>query len=81
MSYSILDNKSVVDYVLSIPSLRKLFGSKDAVLAREVGDGNLNLVFIVGNDAKSVIVKQAIPYLRIAGESWPLDRERMRFES
>lgn len=81
MNYTILDKKSVVDYVLSIPSLRKLFSSKDAVLAREVGDGNLNLVFIVGNDAKSVIVKQAIPYLRIAGESWPLDRERMRFES
>jgi 5-methylthioribose kinase len=81
MTYAILDNKSVVDYVLSIPSLREMFGAKDSVTAREVGDGNLNLVFIVGNSAKKVVVKQAIPYLRIAGESWRLDRERMRFES
>lgn len=81
MSYRMLDNKSVVDYVLGIPSVRKMFGSKESITAREVGDGNLNLVFVVGNDSRSVVVKQAIPYLRIAGESWPLGRERMRFES
>lgn len=81
MGYRMLDNKSVVDYVLGIPAVRKMFGSKESVTAREVGDGNLNLVFIVGNDSTSVVVKQAIPYLRVAGESWPLGRERMRFES
>jgi 5-methylthioribose kinase len=50
----------------------------------EVGDGNLNLVFLVtarGDARKAVVVKQALPYLRVAGESWPLTRERMRFES
>src|SRR4030042_1575245 len=81
MSYRMLDNKSVVDYVLGIPSVRKMFGSKESIAARELGDDNLNLVFVVGNDSKSVVIKQAIPYLRIAGESWPLGRERMRFES
>ena len=81
MSYKILDTKSVVDYVLNIPSVKKMFPHKESVTAREVGDGNLNLVFIVGDDKNSVVVKQAIPYLRIAGESWPLARERMRFES
>ena len=52
--------------------------------AREVGDGNLNLVFIVEspeNPDHSVVLKQALPYLRVAGESWPLTRERMRFET
>jgi len=29
---------------------------------------------------KSLIVKQAVPYLRIAGEGFPLSRERMNYE-
>ena len=36
---------------------------------REVGDGNLNLVFIVEGDKSGVIVKQALPYVRLVGES------------
>lgn len=47
---------------------------------REVGDGNLNLVFIVTGDSGSVIVKQALPYVRLVGESWPLPLKRSFFE-
>lgn len=48
---------------------------------QEIGDGNLNVVFRVrGSDTASVIVKQALPYLRVAGESWPLTRHRARIE-
>ena len=47
---------------------------------REVGDGNLNLVFIVDGDKGSVIVKQALPYVRLVGESWPLPLKRSFFE-
>lgn len=46
----------------------------------EVGDGNLNLVFIVQNGAQSVIVKQALPYVRLVGDSWPLPLKRAFFE-
>lgn len=46
----------------------------------EVGDGNLNRVFRVGGRTTSVIVKQALPYLKVAGESWPLTRDRARIE-
>ena len=46
----------------------------------EVGDGNLNLVFIVEGAAGSVIVKQALPYVRLVGESWPLPLKRAYFE-
>ncbi len=49
-----------------------------------MGDGNLNLVFVVSDrsdPARALVAKQALPYLRVAGESWPLTRERMRFES
>lgn len=47
---------------------------------REVGDGNLNLVFIVTGPTGSVIVKQALPYVRLVGESWPLPLKRSFFE-
>lgn len=49
----------------------------------EMGDGNLNLVFIVTNKLSpdnKVIVKQALPYVRCVGESWPLTLERSFFE-
>ena len=49
--------------------------------ATEIGDGNLNLVFRVCSARSSVIVKQALPYLRVAGESWPLTRHRTRIEA
>jgi 5-methylthioribose kinase len=47
---------------------------------REVGDGNLNLVFIVEGEAGAAIVKQALPYVRLVGESWPLPLKRSFFE-
>lgn len=51
--------------------------------AQEVGDGNLNLVFKIfdrhGNSR--IIVKQALPYVRCVGESWPLTLDRARLEA
>ncbi len=47
---------------------------------REVGDGNLNLVFIVEGPKGTVIVKQALPYVRLVGEGWPLPLKRSFFE-
>ena len=47
---------------------------------REVGDGNLNLVFIVDGPNGSVVVKQALPYVRLVGDSWPLPLKRSFFE-
>ncbi|RPE03442.1 S-methyl-5-thioribose kinase [Candidatus Pantoea deserta] len=51
--------------------------------AQEIGDGNLNLVFkIFDRQGKSrVIVKQALPYVRCVGESWPLTLDRARLEA
>ncbi|HEY9216171.1 MAG TPA: S-methyl-5-thioribose kinase [Ancylobacter sp.] len=46
----------------------------------EVGDGNLNLVFVVTGDRDAVIVKQALPYVRLVGEKWPLPLKRSFFE-
>ncbi|WP_428542307.1 S-methyl-5-thioribose kinase [Profundibacter sp.] len=51
-----------------------------AWVADEVGDGNLNLVFIVKSPKGAVIVKQALPYVRLVGDSWPLPLKRAFFE-
>jgi len=55
-------------------------GAPETWRVAEVGDGNLNLVFIVEGDAGSVIVKQALPYVRLVGDSWPLPLKRAFFE-
>jgi 5-methylthioribose kinase len=47
---------------------------------REIGDGNVNLVFIVEGERGPAIVKQALPYFRLVGESWPLSLRRAFFE-
>ncbi len=46
----------------------------------EVGDGNLNLVFIVIGSKGKIVIKQALPYVRVVGDSWPLTLERAYFE-
>lgn len=50
---------------------------------REIGDGNLNLVFHIRDKSsgKSLIMKQALPYAKVVGESWPLTLDRARIES
>ena len=80
------------DYApLSIDTIAARLGDLDAMRsrlgtdastwrAREVGDGNLNLVFIVDGPDGSVIVKQALPYVRLVGDSWPLPLNRSFFE-
>ncbi|MFE8150643.1 S-methyl-5-thioribose kinase [Brenneria goodwinii] len=53
------------------------------VAAEEIGDGNLNLVFKIRDvhGVSRVIVKQALPYVRCVGESWPLTLDRARIEA
>jgi 5-methylthioribose kinase len=80
--YCPLDDRSVIPFVNQIPIVREtLGGSQETWQAREVGDGNLNLVFIVTGANGTVVVKQALPYLRIAGDAWALPLERAYFES
>ena len=65
----------------SIDAVNSRVGSDSGTWrVREVGDGNLNLVFIVEGDTGAVVVKQALPYVRLVGESWPLPLKRSFFE-
>jgi 5-methylthioribose kinase len=72
---------SLAGYLAGVPGVaRKLGGGPERWRAREVGDGNLNLVFVVTGPDGAVVVKQALPYLRCVGTSWPLTLDRAWFE-
>ena len=83
MPYNALDNQSAVAYLKKLGALASFWGEQPDLTAEEIGDGNLNQVFVVTekSSGKKLVLKQALPYLRVAGESWPLTRERMTFET
>ncbi|OMF09831.1 S-methyl-5-thioribose kinase [Paenibacillus amylolyticus] len=58
------------------------FAADSNLDCHEIGDGNLNLVFHITdqNSDKSIIIKQALPYAKVVGESWPLSLVRARIE-
>jgi len=79
--YRILHEAALRDYLAGIPDLNALLGGDPAAWPiTEVGDGNLNLVFIVKGARGGVAVKQALPYVRLVGESWPLPLSRAHYE-
>ena len=82
MEYKELNVNSVVSYLKNVKEVMSYFGG-DELRANEIGDGNLNyvyLVYSVQDKKKALIVKQAVPYLRIVGEDFALSRERMTYE-
>lgn len=79
--YRALSNETLPAYLGGLPAIAERLGGKpDSWTVREVGDGNLNLVFIVEGPGGSVVVKQALPYMRLVGEGWPLPLSRAFFE-
>ena len=79
--YRALDDKTVAAYLAGLPEIgRRLGGAPNAWRVSEVGDGNLNLVFMVEGPDGDLCVKQALPYVRLVGDSWPLDLRRAWFE-
>jgi len=82
MSYTILDASNLEVYLFSLPKIKAFFDA-DSLIIDEIGDGNLNFVFLVTSNSdasKQLIIKQAVPYLRCVGESYPLSKERMTYE-
>ena len=68
-------------YLSGIAAIRAILGGNESQwTVTEVGDGNLNLVFIVKGPEGGVAVKQALPYVRLVGESWPLPLSRAHYE-
>ena len=79
--YRILADAAFRDYLGKLPEVAaRLGGAPENWSISEVGDGNLNLVFIVKGAAGGLAVKQALPYVRLVGESWPLPLSRAHYE-
>jgi 5-methylthioribose kinase len=80
-AYAPVDGSRLAGELGHVPAVRERLGGEPSDWRiREVGDGNLNLVFIVEGERDGVVVKQALPYVRLVGESWPLPLERSWFE-
>jgi 5-methylthioribose kinase len=80
--YRRLSETDLPAYLASIPAVgQQLGGDRAGWRVREVGDGNLNLVFIVKGTKGGVAVKQALPFVRLVGESWPLPLSRANYEN
>lgn len=81
VDYASLTSQSLPGRLSGVEAVcSRLGGDPQAWSVDEVGDGNLNLVFIVRGDKGSIIVKQALPYVRLVGDSWPLPLYRAFYE-
>lgn len=79
--YEPLTLETIGSRLKTIKPITEILGSDTSKWkADEIGDGNLNLVFIVKGHKGSLIVKQALPYVRLVGDSWPLPLTRAFFE-
>ncbi len=88
-AFQVMSEERIAAYLAKLPTeiLQNLdlgiSNSADAtaLTIREVGDGNLNFVYLVtGPSGKCVVVKQALPYIRVV-QSWPLTLQRASFET
>ena len=71
MSYHILETADIPGYLRE----RGLWDERQAEV-REVSDGNMNRVFVATGPGRSLALKQALPWVRVAGPSWPMTPER-----
>jgi 5-methylthioribose kinase len=79
-SFEALTVETLPSRLGSLDGLRQIGSEPGKWKIREVGDGNLNLVFIVEGPKGGAVVKQALPYVRLVGDSWPLPLKRAFFE-
>ncbi|MFC0211350.1 S-methyl-5-thioribose kinase [Paenibacillus chartarius] len=79
-NYHAFTEAEAIEYARGIEGM---FPEGAQLVSREIGDGNLNLVFHISDpvSGRSVILKQAVPYAKVVGESWPLTLDRARIES
>lgn len=77
----VLTVESVPGYLAARDDLAALI-DLGSITVREIGDGNLNLVFVVQDAAgRGLVLKQSLPYVRMVGESWPLSQDRILAEA
>lgn len=79
--YQFLTIEEVPAYIAAHPQMARRIDLDHIDTVKEIGDGNLNLVFIAKDTSGGgVVVKQALPYVRMVGEGWPMTPEREKHE-
>jgi 5-methylthioribose kinase len=79
--YEFLSVEKVPGYLAAYPGLAARIDAQHIASVDEIGDGNLNLVFLVKDESgRGVVLKQALPYVRMSGGSWSMTPERERHE-
>jgi 5-methylthioribose kinase len=80
LAHAPIHEGNIREYLLSVPDL---FPDNARLQVSEIGDGNINFVYRIVDElsGKSVIVKQAQPYLRSSGKDRSLTTDRIRIES
>lgn len=80
--YEFLTESNLADYLRSNEVTWPHIDADTIAEVREIGDGNLNLVFHVQDaEDRGIIVKQALPYVRMVGDGWPMTPERAAREA
>lgn len=76
-----LSPDAVPEYIAGRPLLAAEIDPR-TLQVTEVGDGNLNLVFVC-TDANGcgLVLKQALPYVRLVGPDWPMTEQRAEREA
>ncbi|WP_075618218.1 S-methyl-5-thioribose kinase [Paenisporosarcina indica] len=78
-TYEPLNEKTAINLIKEL----NLFNVHSELMCKEIGDGNLNYVFQITDalTGKRMIIKQALPYAKVIGESWPLTLKRATIEA
>jgi 5-methylthioribose kinase len=80
-TYEFLKTDNIASYLKSHNEISTVIDAESIVEINEVGDGNLNFVFIVKDaNGDGIVLKQALPYVRLVGPSWPMSPDRARIE-
>lgn len=78
---SYIAQQGVLTRILNLTTPEDIANINETVDVKEVGDGNLNFVYIVtGKNNARLVIKQALPFVRCIGEGWPMTLERASFE-
>ena len=78
--YRPLEVSSIKNFIENNNTIKNIIGDTKEIQIKEVGDGNLNLVFFVESKKNSICIKQPLPYLRVL-KDWPLTLKRSYYES
>ncbi|MFT8331086.1 S-methyl-5-thioribose-1-phosphate isomerase [Bifidobacterium psychraerophilum] len=79
MSTQLLNEETVLDYISGRDDLNAVVDVRKATV-REVGDGNLNLLFLVQDGTHGLAIKQTLPYVR-SDHSWKVTEDSIFAEA